>query len=482
MSEYKLVTQRIGLIGIANLIASLSGLILLPILTKNLSIEEYGIWVQIRVTIGFLVPLATLNLGLASQRFLAGETDKKVVSKGISSIIAIVSFTSLIISILIFVFSKPISTAIFGGAEIEYFVKVLSLLILLGGINASVDIFFVTFLQIRKHSSLSISRAIFQILLISYFVLSGFGLFGAVISLLILNVLMLILESLLIIPQIRLSFPNYSLIKKYLTFSAPMIPAILCWWINNLGDRYVIGYFLGMVSVGVYSASYSLGGVVSFFYAPISLIILPTITNLYKNNKIQEIKTHLSYLLKGYLMVAIPSAFGLAVLSKPLLAALTTSEFLTGAIIVPIIALATIILYCSALNANILLLFKKTKTAGSISIVTASANIILNIILVPIVGILGAAIATLLAFTFHLFLNITFGFKMLRYDVDFKFIMKSVVSSVIMAFVVWKLNPVGAVDILISVGIAVGVYFGAMVLLRGFTKVEYVFFRSIVRR
>lgn len=482
MSEYKLVTQRIGLIGIANLIASLSGLILLPILTKNLSIEEYGIWVQIGVTIGFLVPLATLNLGLASQRFLAGETDKKVVSKGFSSILSIVFFTSLIISVLIFVFSKPISIAIFGGPDAEYFVKFLSFLILLGGINASLDMFFVTFLQIKKHSILSILRTIFQILLISYFVLSGFGLFGAVISLLILNVLMFIPKLLLIVPQIRLSFPSYSLIKKYLTFSAPMIPAILCWWMNNLGDRYVIGYFLGMASVGIYSASYNLGGLVSLFYAPIAVIILPTITKLYKNNKIQEIKTHLSYLLKAYIMLAVPSAFGLTVLSTSLLTTLTTSEFLSGAIIVPIIALATIILYCSSLNANILLLFEKTKTAGSISIVTASANIILNIILVPLIGILGAAIATLLAFTFHLFLTITFSFKMMKYDVDFKFIIKCIISSVIMAFVVWKLNPVGAVDILISIGIAVGVYFGVMVLLRGFTKEEYVFFRSIVRR
>ena len=483
MSEYKLVVQRIGLIGIANLIAALSGIILLPILTKNLSLEEYGIWAQIGVTISFLVPLATLNLHVASQRFLAGETDKKMVSKGFSSILVVVFFTSLIISVLIFVFSEPISIAIFGGAEAEQFVNFASLLILLGGINASLDIFFTTFLQIKKHSGLSILRTIFQILLISYFVLSGFGLFGAVISLLILNVFMLIIKSLLIMPQIRISFPSHSVIKKYSTYSIPLIPGILGWWMNTLGDRYVIGYFLGMASVGVYSASYNLGGLVSFFYVPVSVIILPTITNLYKDNKIQEIKTHLSYLLKGYLMIAIPSAFGLAVLSKPLLTTLTTSEFLAGAVIVPIITLATILYQCSLLNSNILFLFKKTKIAGSISIVTASANIVLNIILVPLIGILGAAIATLLAFTFHLFLTTTFSFKMMKYNVDFKFIIKCIISSVIMAFVIWKLNPMGAGDILISIGIAIGVYFGVMILLRAFTKEEYLFFRSsIVRR
>lgn len=481
MSEYKLIVQRIGLIGITNLIVSLSGIILLPILTKNLSIEEYGIWVQIGVTISFFVPLATLGLDSASYRFLSGEKDKKVVSRGFSSIFTVVSFTSLIISVLIFVFSKPISIAIFGGAEAEYFVKLLSFLIFLGGMSSPLDIFFVTFLQIKKRASLSILRTVFQILLISYFVLSGFGLFGAIISLFILSVFMLIIQSLLIAPQIRVSLPSYSLIKDYLIFSIPLIPSILCWWMNNLGDRYVIGYFLGIGSVGVYSVSYGLGCMMSLFYAPISVVLLPTITNLYKNNKIQEIKTHLSYLLKGYLLFAIPSAFGLTVLSKSLLTTLTTPEFLTGSIIIPIIALATILLNCSSINTNILLLSKKTRTAGSISIVSASVNIVLNIILVPLIGILGAAIATLAAFALHLFLTSTFSFKIMAYNMDLKFIMKSIMSSVIMAFVVWELNPIGAVDILISIAIATGVYFGAMALLKGFTKEEYAFLRGFFK-
>ena len=47
-----------------------------------------------------------------------------------------------------------------------------------------------------------------------------------------------------------------------------------------------------------------------------------------------------------------------------------------------------------------------------------------------------------------------------------------------MAFVVWKLNPYGAVNILIAVGIATAVYFGFLILLRGFTKEEYLLLRG----
>ncbi len=69
----------------------------------------------------------------------------------------------------------------------------------------------------------------------------------------------------------------------------------------------------------------------------------------------------------------------------------------------------------------------------------------------------------------------------MSFEIDLKFISKSIIASVPMAFVVWKLNPYGAVNILIAVGIATGVYFGFLILLRGFTKEEYEFIKSMLR-
>ena len=73
MTEYKLFAQRVGLVGIVNLLVSLSGIILLPILTKTLPIGEYGIWVQIIVTITLISPVAGLGLPYTMVRFLAAE-------------------------------------------------------------------------------------------------------------------------------------------------------------------------------------------------------------------------------------------------------------------------------------------------------------------------------------------------------------------------------------------------------------------------
>ena len=478
MSDYKLIIQRIGLIGFVNLVVSLSSLVLLPILTKNLSLEDYSVWAQIQVTIGFFVPLATLGLASASDVFLAGEKEKENISKGFFSIFTIICFTSFVLSILFFLFSKPLAIAIFGGSGADNFVKLASLLIFLGGINAAMDMFFATFQKIKIRSTLIFSETILQMILIISVLFAGFGLNGAIISLIFVKIVLYIIKFTLVNRQIKMCTPSIMLMRDYLTFSMPLIPAILSTWTYNLSDRYIIGYFLDIGNVGIYSASYGLGNMVSLFYAPISIVFLPALSKLYRNNKNGEIISHFNNLSKLYLMLAIPAMFGLSVLSKKLLITLTTSDFIDGFIVIPIIAIGTILFNYGSINANILILYKQTKKFALITIFSAIINIILNIILVPMIGIVGAALATLMTFAFYFIMNGMLSFKLLNLNIDLKFIFKSIISSVVMSYCILLLDPIGAIDIIISIGVGAIIYSIMLITLKGFTREEYVFFKS----
>ena len=112
---------------------------------------------------------------------------------------------------------------------------------------------------------------------------------------------------------------------------------------------------------------------------------------------------------------------------------------------------------------------------------SALINLAMNIILVPMIGISGAAVATVITFTVQSILLYFISFKILSFDLDPKFIAKSVLSSIIMGLVIWEMDPIGAVNILISVVVGAVVYFGVLLLLKGFTREEYVFLKEIVR-
>ena len=85
MDEVQKFVKDVGVVAIAQLLIRLSPLILLPVLTRTLPIEDYGVWVQATVTIALATALAPLNLPYTLVRFLAGEKDRKELQEGFFS-------------------------------------------------------------------------------------------------------------------------------------------------------------------------------------------------------------------------------------------------------------------------------------------------------------------------------------------------------------------------------------------------------------
>jgi O-antigen/teichoic acid export membrane protein len=134
-----------------------------------------------------------------------------------------------------------------------------------------------------------------------------------------------------------------------------------------------------------------------------------------------------------------------------------------------------------AVIAQILALEKKTKIAGAIWIIAATLNFGLNLIFVPYIGILGAAITTLIAFALAVILTTYYSFKCFTFAVDLRFISKSIFASIIMSLVIVKWNPAGILNVLIVIGVCAVVYGTILLLLGGIKKEEIAFFRGLFR-
>ncbi|MCL0088662.1 polysaccharide biosynthesis C-terminal domain-containing protein [Dehalococcoidia bacterium] len=480
MNEHKLFTQRIGLIAITNLLLSLSGIILLPILTRSLPIEEYGIWVQISVTIGLVPAIATLGLPYTMVRFLAVAKKREEIQEGFYSIAPIVLFTSAIASLLLFLFSEPIAAALLN--DNLTIARILSLIIFIECLNGLLLNFFRTFQQIRRYSIFTLIRTLLMVVLVACFVLSGYGILGAVIGLLISSLVLFLIQAFLIVSEIGITIPKFKHTREYLAFGLPTIPTALSHWVVNSSDRYVIGIFLGTAFVGYYSPGYVLGSIINMFMAPLFFMLPAVLSKYYDENNVEAVKTALRYSLKYFLLLAIPSAFGLSLLSKPLVTILSTPEIASqGYLITPFVALSSLLLGAYVVIAQILIVKKKTKIEGIVSTMAAILNLGLNLILVPYIGILGAAITTLIAFTFAFILITHYSFKYLIFDIEFPFILKSILASIVMSLVILTSAPAGIFNVIIVIGVCAVVYATVLLLLGGIKKEEIVFFRELFR-
>jgi O-antigen/teichoic acid export membrane protein len=218
------------------------------------------------------------------------------------------------------------------------------------------------------------------------------------------------------------------------------------------------------------------------FLAPLSFMLPVVLSKYYDENNMKEVKTVLRYSLKYFLLLAIPATFGLSLLSKPILMILSTPEIASqGYLVTPFIALSAVLYGAYAVILQIIVLEKETKIAGTIWIIAAILNLGLNIVFVPYIGILGAAITTLIAFTLAFVLTSYYSFKYLTFDIDLPFILKSIFASVVMSLVIIKWNPLEILNVLIVIGVCVVIYSVILLLLGGVKKEEIKFFRELFK-
>lgn len=479
--SYRKFIKDTGILGLTQLVSALSGIITLPVITKLLGAENYGIWTQLSITLVLISTIAPLGLPYTLIRFLAGEKDERKVKDGIWSVATVILGVSIITSLFLILFSGIISR-FFSCAQI--FILILALITIFECLNQVFYNVFRAFQQTGKFCFFLIFQELGKAGLVILAIYLGYGLFGALLSFLIIRGIGFLAMSGYIVKKIGFKMPQFLRIKEYLSFGLPTIFDSISNWIIQSSDKYLVGFFLGTLFVGYYAPAYSISVfVINFLVAPFSFLLPAILSKFYDENKTDEVKIYLKYSLKYFLMIAIPSVFGLSILSKQLLTLFTTSEFAqAGYLVMPIVALGMLAMGANAIIAQIIVIIKKTKIGGIIAIAAALLNLGLNFIFIPKFGIIGAAITTLIAFTF-LFLSIwSYSFRYFKFDIDWRFIFKNIFASFLMALFIFWLKPIGFYKTMTAIVLGVLIYGILIILLKGFTQQELRLFKRAIKK
>ena len=177
-SSYQKTARDTIITGLATLITFIVGLIELPLLTKGLGAHDYGIWAQVNVTIGFVLPLTGLGLVGAMVRFLAVEKNREGIQEGFYSVLSVTMGVNLIAALIAIIFAHPLAMKFFDGAV--QIVRITGILILLTPISGLYLQLIRTFRQIRKRTIFIIAQSCGQLGLIAYLILNKHGILSIV--------------------------------------------------------------------------------------------------------------------------------------------------------------------------------------------------------------------------------------------------------------------------------------------------------------
>ena len=479
MSEYVRFIQRIGLVGLTNILISLSSLIFIPIITKSFTTAEYGMWAQVNTTIALVPNIANLGLPYTMVRFLSAEKDKEKIKDSFYPMISLTFISTIIICLLFLIFGNTIANALFNGSmQVLYITTAISFFACM---NLMLISFFRTFKQMKRYSLFLVLQSYIGVFVSIYLTYAGHNIETVVLGLLTGYVAVFIMMAFLIVKYLGIGIGKWSNLKEQLAFALPTIPSNVSSWVVDSSDKYVIGILIGSVAVGCYSPGYALGSILLMFLSPFAVLLPAVLPEHYEKGDIREVDKYLSYSMKYYLLLTVPAAVGMSVLSKPLLYIITTPEIaLGGYMVTPFVCLGAIFMGMYGITNNILILEKNTMILGKLWIVVAISNIVLNLLLVPYLNILGAAIATLICYILAFAVTAIASKKTMRLPFNMKELLKIVVAASIMGIAVYLMHPIGIINVLISIIAGVIIYFAIIFILKAVTIKEIAIFKDLL--
>lgn len=460
---------------ITQILLKLRGLIFLPIIAKMLGTQSYGIYSQIMVTLPLLIPILMLRLEASFIRFLPGEKNLKKISSSFFSLFLIVNFFLIFLIGTSFIFKGKIAFIMFGSEIFEKYVILFLILLYFEVLYTFSLNYFRAFKRIFFYSIVQIINNLLLVLLI----LIMFNFFNKSIDiflyvLIFINAISSSILLLIIIKEIGFNIGlRVKEIKSFLKYSLPLIPSIAMLWVINMSDRYMILHLLNLKETGIYSASYSLSSMLMFFLSPISFVLFPTIIKLWNLEKFNEVKKKMEYSLKYYVLVSIPFIFLISILSQSLLKILATPDFLTSEILVFLIVFGYFFIGIYQIMVYIINLTKKTYISLIYFTVIALLNVLLNYLLIPKMGIKGAALATLISYFLLMVITLIVTIRWFRVGFDFVFSLKSILASLIMSAVIFFLKPNNIFYIILVIFLGLIIYTGIMFLTRAFKLEDY---------
>ncbi|MBJ7984633.1 oligosaccharide flippase family protein [Bacillus cereus] len=212
------------------------------------------------------------------------------------------------------------------------------------------------------------------------------------------------------------SYFDKELTKRMLKFGLPWIPATIIGWVLTASDRIFLERYTNYEQVGIYFAAMKIIGVLGIiqsifisYWSPVS----------YRWQK-EGVENEKFTIVSQSLMFLMALLFLGVLLFKDLFIAILSPEYSKAAIIVPFLLFYPIMNTVSNTTALGIPFSRKTHYNIWISTVAAISNVILNILLVPKIGTVGAAIATGVSYIIFFWIRTLISRK-LWYNFDLKY-------------------------------------------------------------
>jgi len=400
-SSLKKVAEGTGLVLAGTIIGILLNLINTIIVVRYISVTEFGVLSLAMAVVSILGSVSLLGFQESVPRYISyfrGSNDNARLMGTIKASIILSLTTGLTLSIIVF-FLSCFLAHLFGKPALIFPIKVLVFIIPTNAFTAILVSIFRGFEDVKpKIYFQNIINHVIKLLMLGLAIILGLSFLGILFAYLTAAIGVGILIGVYSFRKIPTFIPKTTkpvpMIKGLLFFSLPLLAVIISSLIMNWTDTLMLGYFKTSDVVGLYNVALPLAMFISIILSALAFIYTPIISYLYSKDLIKEIGKVYASATKWIFIITFPLFLILLLFPHLILQILFGSQYVKAHMTLQILALGYFAHTLFGPNILTLLVMGKTKLIMANTLIGAIINIVFNFILIPKLGLEGAAIAS----------------------------------------------------------------------------------------
>jgi O-antigen/teichoic acid export membrane protein len=312
-----------------------------------------------------------------------------------------------------------------------------------------------TYLRVRERSILYVGISTVNLLLsvslnIYFVVFQGLGVLGILYASLIAKLIIAAPVTIAILWRVGLTFDRHLAGGMY-RYSLPLIPSELAGVAIGYSDRYLINHYLSTADAGIYGLAQKLGTVLHVLLT--SPFLLSYMPRRFELGKREDAPRTFATIFDYHMLGLVTASVALAIFSKEVLIVMTAPAFYGASALIPWIAAAMVVLAAKYHFEFGIMYSKQTRYQMYINLGSALAHLLLNIVLIRMIGLWGALVASLLAFSLRSALCLKVSTRLYPIPYDFGRTARLVAIAVAVTAAGVALEGGNLRDILIKIGL-----------------------------
>lgn len=246
--------------------------------------------------------------------------------------------------------------------------------------------------------------------------------------------------------------PSGSTLRSLVSFSWPLVFSTILLQLMTKVDVLMLGFFLQADQVGLYRSVVPLMGLTLFFLTSVVFLYQPIATEQFVEEQFDDLRLLYSSVTKWVAVATFPLTVTLILFSEDVIRIVLKEEYLGATLVLQILLISTFVRVISGPNGATVQTIDETKIEMVSSVFGFGTNIVLNTLLIPEMGIEGAAVATLGGFAVYNLIELTWIYLIMQISPFSWSLAKSLVPTAVLAVTVWAVIPdykVGIITLLV---------------------------------